>query len=137
MAARPDKRPGTLRRGFEIFRSLSDPFARATFMMFLVSEVHPFIDGNGRVARIMTNAELIAGGQHRIVIPTVYREDYLLALRSLTRQGRTDPLLRMLDRAQEWVSRIDFGDLRSALRVIRDTNAFAEPSEARLLMPGG
>ena len=29
-------------------------------MMFLVSEVHPFVDGNGRIARIMMNAELVA-----------------------------------------------------------------------------
>lgn len=157
MAARPDKRPGeletsanfagstafvepelvvgTLRRGFELFRSLREPFARAAFMMFLVSEVHPFTDGNGRIARIMTNAELIAGGQHRIIVPTVYREDYLLALRSLTRQGRTDPFLRMMDRAQAWVSGIDFRDMDTALETLRATNAFAEPSEARLIMP--
>ena len=43
----------------------------AAFMLFLVSEVHPFIDGNGRVARIMMNAELVAGGQVKILIPTV------------------------------------------------------------------
>lgn len=157
MAARPDKRPGefktrtnfagstafvepelvvgTLRRGFEFFRSLREPFARAAFMMFLVSEVHPFTDGNGRIARIMTNGELISGGQHRIIVPTVYREDYLLALRSLTRQGRTDPFLKMLDRAQEWVSRIDFHHLDAALEALRATNAFADPSEARLIVP--
>lgn len=103
--------------------------------MFLISEVHPFPDGNGRIARIMTNAELLAEGQHRVIIPTVYREDYLLALRSLTRQGRTDPFLRMLDRAQEFVSRIDFQDLDAALETLRTANAFSEPSEARLIMP--
>ncbi|MGH7502070.1 MAG: Fic family protein [Longimicrobiales bacterium] len=157
MAARPDKKPGefkteanfagatafvepelvvgTLRRGFELFRSLREPFARAAFMMFLISEVHPFVDGNGRIARIMTNAELLAEGQHRIIIPTVYREDYLLVLRSLTRQGRTDPFLRMLDRAQEFVSRIDFQDMDGALTALREANAFSEPSDARLNMP--
>ena len=157
MSARPDKKPGefktlanfagntalvnpnlvvgTLRRGFEVFRSFQGPFARAAFMMFLVSEVHPFLDGNGRIARIMTNAELIAGGGHRIIIPTVYREDYVLALRALTRQGRTGGFLRMLDHAQEFVSRIDFQDLHHALAVLRTANAFAEPSEARLVLP--
>ena len=157
MAARPDRNPGqfkvqanfagdtafvdpdlvigTLRRGFELLRSLQSPFARAAFMMFLVSEVHPFTDGNGRIARIMTNAELITEAQHRIVIPTVYREDYLIALRALTRRGRTDSFLRMLDRAQELVSRIDFHDLDDALNVLRQANAFADPSEARLILP--
>jgi hypothetical protein len=157
MAARPDKNPGefkreanfagntafvapdlvlgSLRRGFELFRSLQDPFSRAGFMMFLVSEVHPFTDGNGRIARIMTNAELLAGGQHRIIIPTVYREDYLLALRALTRQGHSDPFLRMLDRAQDFVSRIDFHELDHALGMLRDANAFSDPGEGRLVLP--
>jgi Fic family protein len=29
----------------------------------LVAEVHPFVDGNGRTARIMMNAELVSVGQ--------------------------------------------------------------------------
>src|SRR5690625_1758003 len=113
----------------------SSRLSGAAFMMFLVSEVHPFTDGNGRMARIMTNAELIAGGEHRIIIPTVFREDYLLALRALTRQGHTDPFLRMLDRAQDFVSRIDFHDLDHALEILRGANAFSDPSEARLILP--
>lgn len=131
----PDLVMGTLRRGYELFRSLHEPFARAAFMMFLVSEVHPFVDGNGRIARIMTNAELLAEGQQRIIIPTVYREDYLLALRALTRQGRTEAYLRMLDRAHELVARIDFQDMDTALAALRTANAFSEPTEARLVMP--
>lgn len=157
MSARSDKRPGefketanfagatefvqpelvvgTLRRGFEMFRSLADPFARASFMMFMIAEVHPFLDGNGRIARLMANAELLSQGYCRIIIPTVYREDYLLALRALTRQGRADPFLRMLDRAQEFVSRVDFNDLDQALAILRAANAFMEPSEGRLILP--
>jgi fido (protein-threonine AMPylation protein) len=33
--------------------------------MFLISEAHPFNDGNARIARIMMNAELVAGGHSR------------------------------------------------------------------------
>ncbi len=83
----------------------------------------------------MTNAELLSGGQHRIIIPTVYREDYLLALRSLTRNGRTEPFLQMLDHAQEFVSRIDFQDMDAALAALRSANAFSDPSDARLRVP--
>ena len=52
-------------------------------MMFLVTEVHPFADGNGRVARIMMNAELAAAQQTRVLIPIVYRSNYLSSLRAL------------------------------------------------------
>jgi hypothetical protein len=43
------------------------------------------------------NAELVSGGQTRILIPIVYRDDYLTGLRVLTRQGGPEPLIRVLD----------------------------------------
>lgn len=36
---------GTLRKGFEWYSMLVQPFARAAYMMFLISEVHSFLDG--------------------------------------------------------------------------------------------
>jgi len=38
----PDLVEETLRRGFDAGRPLIDPFARAIYLGFLVSEVHPF-----------------------------------------------------------------------------------------------
>lgn len=61
---------------FERIRGLSHALARAIMMMFVVTEVHPFIDGNGRTARLAMNCMLSAGERSRIIIPTVYREDY-------------------------------------------------------------
>ena len=37
---------GTLNHGFNYYKALQAPFARAVFMMFMISEVHPFNDGN-------------------------------------------------------------------------------------------
>ena len=126
---------GTLRKGFEPYHAIEDPLARAIYMMFLIAEVHPFADGNGRIARVMLNAELVHGKHSRIIIPTVYREDYLLALRALTRQGNTNPYIRMLDRAQDFTARIDFNEYERALAQLRTANAFLEPHEGQLRMP--
>jgi hypothetical protein len=131
----PELVVGTLIKGFDPYRTLEDPLARAMYMMFLIAEVHPFADGNGRIARVMMNAELVHGGRARIIIPTVYREDYLLALRALTRQGNTDPYIRMLDRAQEFTARIDFDDYERALSQLQASGAFLEPHEGQLRMP--
>ncbi|MHB1586378.1 MAG: Fic family protein [Acidiferrobacteraceae bacterium] len=131
----PDLVTGTLVKSFEPYRALEDPLARALYMMFLIAEVHPFADGNGRIARVMLNAELVHSHRARIIIPTVYREDYLLALRALTRQGNTDPYIRMLDRAQDFTARIDFNDYERALAQLRAANAFLEPRDGRLQMP--
>jgi Fic/DOC family len=64
--------------GFDVGAPLLDPFQRSVYMMFLVAETHPFADGNGGVARIAMNAELVANSQVRIIIPTVLRLNWPL-----------------------------------------------------------
>jgi fido (protein-threonine AMPylation protein) len=131
----PDLVEGTLREGLGLLKTLDGPFRRAAFQMFLVSEVHPFRDGNGRTGRIFMNAELIAGGQKRIIVPPVYRDDYLLNLKAASNRRRFTGFLRMLDRAQELVNRIDFSDFENAWEELKRANAFALPSESRLELP--
>lgn len=131
----PDLVIGTLERGFEFLEALADPFQRAVFMMFLVSEVHPFADGNGRVARAMMNAELVAREQERMIIPTAYRTDYLGALKAISQNGHTDPIIRMLDAAQRYTHSIDWSTLDRARAMLDETNAFAEGENAKLKLP--
>lgn len=76
--------------------------------MFMVSEVHPFIDGNGRSARVAMNNELVAEGEERVIIPTVLRLDYLSDLARATADGGPAGLYRVMDFAQRWVSVGDF-----------------------------
>jgi fido (protein-threonine AMPylation protein) len=128
----PELVEGTLERGFDFLQALDDPFQRAVYMMVLVSEVHPFADGNGRIARIMMNAELVASDQERIIIPTAYRTDYLGALKAFSQNGRTDPLTRMLEVAQSYTHRIDWSTMDSARADLAATNAFDDGSEAKL-----
>jgi Fic family protein len=133
----PDLVSGTLEKGFDFLQGLGEPFQRAAFMMILVSEVHPFSDGNGRVARVMMNAELIAGSEERIIVPTAYRTDYLGALKALSHNDHTTPLIRMLDYAQRYTHAIDWHDLNRARAILEQTGAFAEGENARLAMPEG
>jgi Fic/DOC family len=121
---------GTLAQGLERSLALSPGFQRAAFAMFLVSEVHPFADGNGRVARFLANAELSSAGQQRLIIPTVFRDDYLYALRALSRQANPVPLVRVLDRAQELCFQLDWSDLDRAEAQLRRAHAFETPMEA-------
>jgi len=125
----PELAVGTLRQGFGMYQALSDPFARALMMMFLVAEVHPFVDGNGRMARVMMNAELLAGGQTRIFIPSVFRNEYVGSLKRLTNYGDPDGFIRVMSRAQFYVERIDFTDLAATRRVLAAQNAFEDPSD--------
>jgi hypothetical protein len=126
----PDLVTGTLDKGFEFYTALESPLHRAIFMMFLISEVHPFADGNGRAARIMMNAELVAGGEQKIIIPIVYRNNYLTALKSLTHNGHTAPLIRTLEFAQQYTNAIDWSDFAGARSMLEKTNAFIDPVDA-------
>jgi hypothetical protein len=131
----PDLVTGTLREGFLRLAHLDTAWERAVLVMFVVSEVHPFEDGNGRVARLAMNAELVAAHQSRIIVPTVYRDDYLGALRRLSRQDDPSVLIKALRYAQEWTCRIDFTDLEGARAQMESTNAFDDREGARLLLP--
>ncbi|MBI3298241.1 MAG: Fic family protein [Elusimicrobia bacterium] len=128
----PELVGGTLIRGFEFYKPLESPLARAMYAMFLISEVHPFNDGNGRIARVLMNAELVKTDERRIIIPTVFRDDYLGALRALSRQGRPEPYIRMLAKAREFSAALDFSDFNSAKSALERANAFREPGEATL-----
>jgi Fic family protein len=123
---------GTLIKGFDFYQALSIPFAKAAYMMFLISEVHPFLDGNGRTARIMMNAELVKHGQSKIIIPTVYRDDYMLALRRLTRQQDPSAYITMLARAHEYSSSIIGDDMDAMENKLKDSNAFKYFDEGKL-----
>ena len=160
MRGRPEKRPGqfkskvnkagntvfveptlvrgTLREGYGYVTALAHPFARAVALMFLITEVHPFADGNGRCARAFMNAELVSGGQCRVLIPTVFREDYIGALRAMTRQGHPEPLLQALTYAQRFVSEVQYQDLDSAIELMTRCHAFEEDdneNDLRLRLP--
>jgi len=123
---------GTLKKAFDYYAALRHPFAKAVYMMFIVSEVHPFLDGNGRMARLMMNAELTAANHSKIIIPTVFRDDYMGALRKLTRQGDAETYIRMMQRAHMFSANI-YGQNADAMETyLKSCNAFKEPDEARL-----
>ena len=82
--AAPELVQGTLTKGFETICAASTPAIKAALAMFVVAEVHPFADGNGRTARPAMNLVLSSEGLVRIIVPTVYRDDYWSALHALS-----------------------------------------------------
>jgi fido (protein-threonine AMPylation protein) len=126
----PELVEGTLAKGFEIYRSLNTPYERAVYMMFMIAEVHPFVDGNGRMARIMMNAEFVAAGEQRIIVPIVYRNNYLSALKAMSNDSHGRALIRTLEFAQRYAASIPFDSFDEANFVMARTNAFLKSNEA-------
>lgn len=129
----PELVEGTLAEGFDIAQALTEPLSRAIYIMFLIAEVHPFEDGNGRIARVMMNSELQTAEQMRIIVPTVCRDDYILGLRNLSRHAEPLPLIRFLERLQRFTHSIGFQNLAGAQAQLERANAFSEPDEAQLI----
>lgn len=126
----PDLVEGTLRVAWDHVDRLIDPFQRAVAMMYVVTEVHPFDDGNGRVARLMMNAELSAADESRLIVPPVYRGEYLGSLSTMSNHDRPDALGRVLGFAQRWTAQLDFSTLAAARRDLEVTNAFVDSAVA-------
>lgn len=129
---------GTLAEGSKLARSVPEGLARAIYYAFLISEVHPFDDGNGRLSRLVMNAELTRAGVSRIIIPTLYHPQYVDCARALTRAKAPEGFVRSLAKMAQWSSQFDYTDLAGLIAALRKTNALEEsPAEFRLLNADG
>ena len=126
----PDLVEGTLVEGFKHGLDLPAGFPRAAFQLFLISEVHPFDDGNGRVARAAMCSELSAVEQSRIIVPIVFRNEYLTALRVLSREGRCEVFARTLAYAWRWTAAMPWHDGAATRGRLAATNALIDSTDA-------
>jgi fido (protein-threonine AMPylation protein) len=67
---------------FELLANESEPSVRAVLGHWLFGYIHPYMDGNGRMARFLMNAMLASGGYPWTVIRVEDRAAYLRALDS-------------------------------------------------------
>lgn len=125
---------GTLQEGSKLALSVPEGLARAIYYAFLVSEIHPFDDGNGRLSRLIMNAELSRLGLCRIIIPTLFHPQYVDCQRALTRANEPDGFIKALAFAVQWCASFSYTDLPSLIASLKNTNAFEEsPVQYKLL----
>lgn len=81
---------------FELLESESNPAVRAVLGHFFFVYIHPYMDGNGRLARFLMNLMLVPAGYVWTVIPVQRREEYMKALEQASSHGNIAPLAKFV-----------------------------------------
>jgi Fic family protein len=81
---------------FELLEQEKEPFVRAVLGHWMLGYIHPYQDGNGRMARFLMNAMLASGGYPWTVIRVEDRAAYMEALESASVDGDIRPLARFI-----------------------------------------
>ena len=80
------------------------------------------------------NSELVAAKETRIIIPSVYRNEFVASLKRLTNHLQPESFISVMSFAQEFVSRISFSSYASARVQMEECNAFDDPADDRRLV---
>ena len=81
---------------FDLLESEAEPSVKAVLGHWLFGYIHPYADGNGRMARFVMNALLASGGYPWTVIRVDDRDAYLAALESASIDQDMEPFARFL-----------------------------------------
>jgi hypothetical protein len=125
----PSRVLNTLKVAFDYYMSLEKPIHKAIYIHTILSEIHPFDDGNGRVARLMMNNELSKYALMRIIIPTVFRDDYIIGLKEFSNRANPKVVINSLFKALKITNTIEWK--KSEVEVeeyIRNNSGFEKSS---------
>ncbi|GHJ49744.1 hypothetical protein Cs7R123_70860 [Catellatospora sp. TT07R-123] len=97
----PEHVPAQMERLVELYRQTegAHPVVRATWLHHRFIRIHPFADGNGRVARALTLLALLRGRYAPLVVDRRNRPDYIAAL-DAANDGDLRPLVHLFAQLQ-------------------------------------
>lgn len=81
---------------FDLLQNEENAAVRVVLGHFIFVYIHPYMDGNGRMGRILMNAMLASGGYPWTVIPVEKRVGYLSALEAASVDGDIAPFANFL-----------------------------------------
>jgi Fic family protein len=81
---------------FDGLQAEQEPIVRAVLGHLLFGFIHPYRDGNGRVARFLMNLMLASGGYRWTIVRNRRRKEYLNALEAASTEPRIEPFARFI-----------------------------------------
>ena len=77
-------------------KDTTHPIKWAALLHLRLVTIHPFIDGNGRCARLLMNLALVNTGYGVSIIPPVLRSEYMSTLRIAQSENNESPFLCLI-----------------------------------------
>jgi len=65
---------------FDLSQHSGNPIEKAAFVHLQLSKIYPFLDGNGRTARLCLNYQLLSEGYLPVIVPVSRKNEYFEAL---------------------------------------------------------
>jgi len=87
---------------FDLLEQESEPGVRAVLGHWLFGYIHPYPDGNGRMARFLMNAMLASGGYPWTVVRIEDRKAYLRALDQASIEMKIEPFAAFIAERVAW-----------------------------------
>jgi hypothetical protein len=81
---------------FDLIRKEKNAAVRSVLGHFVFVFIHPYMDGNGRMARFLMNAMLASGGYPWTVIPVEERDRYMKALETASVEQNIQPFAEFI-----------------------------------------
>jgi Fic/DOC family protein len=88
--------PDAMAALFTLLKQEKHPAVRVVLGHWMFGYIHPYMDGNGRMARFLMNVMLIAGSYDWLVIDVANRTEYMAALESASVDGNIVPFAEFL-----------------------------------------
>ena len=90
----------------DLLESEPKPIVRAVLGHWLFGFIHPYVDGNGRMARFLMNLMMASGGYPWTIVRTTRRKEYLDALEAASAEQNIVPFARFIrkEMSMDWTN---------------------------------
>jgi len=87
----------SMEKYFELIKSDDNILSKVILGHFIFGFIHPYIDGNGRIARFIMNSILVSYGQPWIIIKKDERERYMKVLEQASNHDNIVPFMEFIE----------------------------------------